>query len=84
MLAEFDQCQLINRLTSLVTKMPVKKRTFVLTNQALHLKLCPGDHVHQPIQGSEGGVERSQAAQEYPEPLCEAICQAFLDESDAK
>ena len=82
-LARFDQCQF--GLVSSVNKMPVRKRTCVLTNsehifKALDSKFCPGDHDHQVIQGSEGGRKRSEAAQEYPGPLVEALCQGFLAE----
>lgn len=80
-LAQFDQCQF--GLVSKVSRKPVKKRTFVLTNcrqvfENLHQKFCPGNHTHQIIQGSEGGKKRSEAAQEYPDALVAAICQGFL------
>ena len=80
-LAEFDQCQF--GLVSKETRTPVKKRTRVLTNcqtifNSLHKKDCPGDHAHQIISGSEGGCKRSVAAQEYPQPMIDAICKAIL------
>ena len=82
-IAEFDQCQF--GLVSLETKTPVKKRTRVMTNSPELLKaldgyFCRGDHPHQIISGSEGGVKRSRAAQEYPDPLCNVICKALLEE----
>ena len=35
------------------------------------------------MQGSEGGMKRSTAAQEYPPQFCHAICEAFLGEQKA-
>ena len=86
-LAQFDQCRF--GLVSAVNKTPIKKKTSVLTNslkvfQSLHEKYCLKDHSHQVIQGSEGGQKRSTAAQEYPQPLCMAICQAFLEEQNGR
>lgn len=80
-LAVFDQCQF--GLRSIVAQKPIKKRTFVLTNsehifKTLDGRTCPGDHQHQVIQGSEGGRKRSEAAQEYPPSLVEALCKGFL------
>ena len=71
------------------SKTPIKKRTSVLTNSrrlydALHGRFCDGSHTHQVIQGSEGGMKRSTAAQEYPPQFCHAICEAFLGEQKAR
>ena len=84
--AEFDQCRF--GLVSLVSKTPMKKRTRIMTNSmvlfgALDGKYCEGDHNHQVIEGSEGGMKRSQAAQVYPGPLVHTISKALLEE-DAK
>ena len=86
-IAHFDQCQF--GLESVVSKTPIKKRTSIATNslrlyEALHGRYCNGGHTHQVIQGSEGGRKRSTAAQEYPLPLCNAICEAFLAEQRAR
>ena len=45
-----------------------------------HGKFCTGDHQHQVISGSEGGMKRSQAAQCYPEPMIRALCEGLLTE----
>ena len=81
--AVFDQCQF--GLVSVEAKLPLRKRTCVLTNSSvlhkvLHNKLCTGNHEHQAIQGSEGGRKRSEAAAEYPEPLVRCLCESFLQE----
>ena len=82
-LAHFDQCQF--GLVTDVAKLPVKKRTSILTNSqavysALHGKYCPNDHKHQIISGSEGGKKRSQSAQCYPDPLVLAIVKSLMAE----
>ena len=81
--AEFDQCMF--GLVSKQAKKPVKKRTAFLTNSAwlhnkLHGQFCNGQHSHQAIQGNEGGMKRSTAAQEYPPKLVEVVCSAILAE----
>ena len=81
MVATFDQCQF--GLTSPVNKIPMQKRTKILTNckkihAALDGVLCDHSHQHQPIQGAEGGVKRSQFAQCYPDPLVHTLCKAML------
>lgn len=86
-IAEFDQCQF--GLKSLQSKTPVKKRTRIMTNSghlmnALNGKFCPGDHIHQVVSGSEGGMKRSQAAQIYPDPLVHSICEALLAEEASR
>ena len=80
-LAEFDQCRF--GLCSVESKTPIRKRTKVLTSslflhQQLDGKYCDGSHDHQVIQGSEGGLKRSVAAQVYPDELVHEFCQAAL------
>lgn len=63
----------------------MKKRTTLMTNskmiyQSFAGKYCTQDHQHQKIEGSEGGLKRSEAAQVYPPNMINAICQAVLAE----
>ena len=66
----FDQCML--GLTSKVHGIPTRKRTKIATNcPALAQRFaspccrCDRSHIHQTIQGSEGGLRRSIWAQMY-------------------
>ena len=79
----FDQC--MTGLRSKVHKMPMRKRTRLLTNsisvvQNFQNLCCDRSHSHQTIQGSEGGVRRSVWAQCYPPPLVERLAQSALQE----
>ena len=79
----FDQCEL--GLVSAVQKLPMRKRTCILTNsdavfQAFRGKFCKEGHMHQTIEGSEGGQKRSTAAQHYPPQMVELLASAFIAE----
>ena len=55
-----------------------RKPTRIITNspqihQQLKGKMCPGNHRHVAIQGTDLGQKRSQHAQIYPPALCEAL-----------
>ena len=61
----------------------MQKKTKILTNckaiyDDLNGRVCDHSHQHQQIQGSEGGIKRSQWAQVYPDPLVSTICEAVL------
>ena len=78
-LAEFDMCML--GLVSKVAGKPIRKRTKLMTNSwklanALRCYRCNGQHDHQVIQGSEGGVWRSAHAQIYPDAFVQIIAEA--------
>ena len=78
----FDQCML--GLTSKVDKIPLRKRTRILTNCVAlvrHLSgaRCDRSHQHRYIKGSEGGVKRSKWAQVYPAGLVTAIADAVSE-----
>lgn len=45
-------------------------------------KFCDQSHKHQKIEGSEGGLKRSEAAQVYPPDMINGICQAVLAEAE--
>ena len=80
--AVFDQCRF--GLETKVLKMPVKKRTRLITIMPeivteFHEKYCSGDHVHQVVEGSEGGVKRSTHAQRYPPQMCETVAACVKD-----
>ena len=73
---DFDQCML--GLVSHVHMLPHRKRTRLLTNSETVSKLfapfqCDRGHVHQIIQGSEGGIRRSVWAQHYPALMVELL-----------
>lgn len=81
-IVSFDQCMF--GLRSKVSGQPMRKRTKLMTNSpsiytAFHGRYCDRSHLHQSIQGSEGGVKRSTWAQVYPPPmvtqLAECACQ---------
>mgnify|MGYP003333908855 CR=1 FL=1 len=83
----FDQCML--GLKSKVHGMPMRKRTKIATNCrvtaarfAMRCCQCDRSHVHQTIQGSEGGVRRSVWAQMYPPGMVDLL--ARTSESDAR
>ena len=81
----FDQCML--GLKSKVSGLPMRKRTRIMSNSRELIKLlqgkcCDGSHVHQAIQGSEGGVKRSVWAQKYPPGLVQIIADAARLEKD--
>jgi hypothetical protein len=76
---EFDQCML--GLVSKVTRTPMKKRTRVMTNCPMLVDMlrpfqCDRSHVHEKIQGSEGGCKRSVWAQFYPAPFVKVLVDA--------
>lgn len=81
----FDQCE-FGLMSPGRDPLPMKKRTSLLSNshhihQCFANRFCKGEHQHQTIQGSEDGIKRSQAAQVYPGPMVEALCQTILEES---
>lgn len=81
----FDQCRF--GLVSLQDGIPVQKSTVFLTNcpaivEEFQNVRCLGNHKHCPIEGCEGGVSRSKAAQIYPKDLCEAISKAVLKQAE--
>jgi len=74
----FDQC-CFGAKTKVAGK-PVRKRTRLLTNSEVVLSLfknriCKVGHIHQHLQGREGGSRRTEWAQIYPAPLCAAFAQ---------
>ena len=76
----FDQCML--GLKSKVHGMPMRKRTKIATNALVLAERfssprcrCNRSHVHQTIQGSEGGVRRSVWAQMYPPGMVDLLAQ---------
>ena len=78
----FDQCMC--GLTSPVQKVPMRKRTKLMTNSRFIAarfagKLCDKSHVHQEITGSEGGIRRSVWAQRYPPLMVDSLVQGILD-----
>ena len=81
----FDQCRY--NLVSLEDAAPVQKATVFVTNcpaifEEFGQKRCLGGHKHRPIEGSEGGVSRSKAAQVYPHDLCKAISHSVLKQAE--
>ena len=62
-----------------------RKATLLMTNVAavkkhFDLKICPKNHQHIAIQGSEpGGARRSFVAQHYPKAFCEAMAAAIAE-----
>ena len=67
-------------LRSKVHRRPMRKRTRIMTNSRLVADglqgcLCPRNHDHQVIEGSEGGVRRSAWAQVYPPAFVEKLAQ---------
>ena len=82
-----DQCML--GLRSKVHRVPMRKRTKVMTNSSVIARrllglMCDGSHRHQTIQGQEGGVSRSAWAQVYPAPMCELLANAACELKDSK
>ena len=74
----FDQCML--GLKSKVHGIPMRKRTKIATNSralaarfAMPCCRCDRSHVHQTIQGSEGGLRRSVWAQMYPPGMVDLL-----------
>ena len=79
-IATFDQCCFGLKSPS---GKAMQKRTKLLTNMrslydALNGNFCQGLHEHEPIQGSENGIRRSQHAQTYPDGLVNTICEVVL------
>ena len=77
-----DQCMC--GLVSPVNRVPMRKRTKLMTNSRLIAarfagKLCDKSHAHQEITGSEGGIRRSSWAQRYPPLMVEGLVQGILD-----
>ena len=77
----FDQCML--GLVSPVRRIPIRKRTKIMTNNhvlaaALRGIKCDRSHAHQRVEGAEGGVRMSLHAQKYPEALCRIIARAVM------
>ena len=57
---------------------PVRKRTRLLTNSvrvvnAFRNHMCQNDHIHQILEGVEGGIKRNLYAQRYPPDLVDAL-----------
>ena len=73
-----DQCML--GLTSKSGK-PMRKRTKIMSNcpvmrhRFASVGLCDRSHVHQIIEGKEGGVRRSVWAQRYPAKMCRLLAE---------
>ena len=72
----FDMCMV--GLTSPVLKIPMRKRTRIMTNsrrlvQAFQGCMCDRQHEHKVIQDREGGVKLSVYAQRYPLPMARRI-----------
>ena len=72
---DFDQC-MVGACTK-VHKTPILKPTRLMTNIPEILDVfsqnsfkCPGNHVHQKLEGSEGGVQRCAHAAHYPPEMC--------------
>ena len=77
-----DQCQFgLKTNGAMGAPAPARKRTRFLSNSNEILrelgKLCPGDHVHQPLVGG-----RAEKAAAYPEGLCRAICRGLVKQMD--
>ena len=75
----FDQCMC--GLVSKVDKVPMRKRTRLLTNsrhvlQAFSNCRCNGSHAHRIIEGEEGGMKRAAWAQIYPPNMVERLATA--------
>ena len=80
MKARFDQCTF--GLVSKEEKLPIQKRTVIMTNlKPLHDqfsgKFCTCTVPHQVCQGSEGGVRRCAWAAKYPVPMATAIVKSM-------
>ena len=81
LVAEFDFCAF--GMTTKTDGRPVKKPTKLLTNckaihDRFHRRKCGGGHRHCALQGSEGGVRRTQFAQIYPKQFCATYAEAVL------
>lgn len=77
----FDQCEL--GLSSKIHKIPIRKRTRIMSNsihiiRAFQSCMCRRTHVHQVIEGSEGGIRRSVWAQKYPPEMVKRLVDAVL------
>ena len=82
-----DMCML--GMKSKVHRIPMRKRTRILTNSPFLIKelsgrLCDGTHEHQLIEGSEGGVRRSVWAQCYPAGLVEILARAAVHHAQSR
>lgn len=78
---DLDLCMV--GLRSKVNGIPMRKRTRIMTNsipliECLSGRLCTGQHDHQTIQGSEGGLFRSVWAQIYPVEFVELVASAVI------
>ena len=80
----FDQCML--GLVTKVMRTPTRKRTIILTNSTYLVNVlgqrqyrCDKSHVHQRIEGFEGGMKRSVFAQMYPPALVKILAEAAVD-----
>lgn len=86
--AVFDQC--LFGLRTRVHNEPVRKRTRLMTNspalRACFSRRCSREtcnHVprkHTVLQGREGGMSRTKAAEVYPDGLCQAFVGAMQTE----
>ena len=68
----FDQCT--TGLVSPCSGTPMRKRTKLMSNsmhfiEAFRGNMCDRSHLHQLIQGSEGGIRLSVWCQCYPAPM---------------
>ena len=71
-----DMCML--GLVSPVDKVPMRKRTRFMTNcsllaQSFEGLYCDKSHMHQVIEGVEGGIRRCKAAQVYPHGVIDRV-----------
>ena len=79
-MVEFHQCRF--GATTVLHKTPIMKATKFMTNsaevaEAFSGKYCLGDHVHQQLQGHEGGRARTAAAAAYPAQVVETLVDAL-------
>ena len=79
--AVFDQC--MTGLVSPCSRTPMRKRTKLMSNskhfaEALRGSMCDQSHLHQLIQGSEGGIRLSVWCQCYPAPMVNLLVEGAV------
>ena len=72
----FDQC--MTGLVSPWSRAPMRKHTRLMSNsmhfiEAFRGNMCDRSHLHQLIQGSEGGIRLSVWCQCYPAPMVDLL-----------
>ena len=72
----FDQCMV--GLQTPISRIPMRKRTRLLTNSPLIVaafsgRLCNRSHHHRIIHGSEGGIKLAKWAQTYPDDMVQIL-----------